>query len=113
MNWNKLENLAQIEEIKAISEEKSVMIFKHSTRCSISSMALNRLMRNWKETDQEIIVPFYLDLISYRDISNQIATEFGVYHESPQVIIINKGKAIYQNSHMGINYADIIDHAEK
>lgn len=110
MNWHKLDNLAQIEEIKLISQDKPVMIFKHSTRCSISSMALNRLMRNWKETDQEKIVPFYLDLISYRDISNQIAAEFGVYHESPQVIIIKNGKALYHNSHMGINYPDIINH---
>jgi bacillithiol system protein YtxJ len=108
MNWNKLETLSQLDEIKNKSEEKPVLIFKHSTRCSVSSMAWDRLMRNWKKEDSEKVIPYYLDLIRHRDISNQIEREFNVYHESPQVIIVKSGKAVYDNSHMGISYADIM-----
>jgi bacillithiol system protein YtxJ len=108
MDWNKLESLSQLDEIKQLSEDKPVLIFKHSTRCSVSSMAWDRLKRNWKKEDFEKITPYFLDLIRHRDISNQIASDFGVYHESPQVILVKDGIAVYDNSHMGISYGDIM-----
>lgn len=108
MDWNILENLSQLEEIKQKSGEKPVLIFKHSTRCSVSGMAWDRLKRNWKKEDSEKVTPYFLDLIRHREISNQIEKEFSVYHESPQVIIVKSGKAVYDNSHMGISYADIM-----
>jgi bacillithiol system protein YtxJ len=108
MEWIKIENKGQLEEIKEKSTERAVLIFKHSTRCSISGMALDRLRRNWKVEDFEKVTPYYLDLISNRDLSNQIAQEFNVYHQSPQIILIKAGKAIYDSSHMGINYPDIM-----
>jgi bacillithiol system protein YtxJ len=108
MDWNLLENLSQLDEIKEKSGEKPVLIFKHSSRCSVSSMAWDRLKRNWKKEDLEKVTPYFLDLIRYRDLSNQIEKEFNVYHESPQVILVKEGKAIYDNSHMGISYGDIM-----
>lgn len=108
MDWNILENLAQLDEIKQKSGEKPVLIFKHSTRCSVSGMAWDRLKRNWKKEDSEKVTPYFLDLIRHRDVSNQIEKEFSVYHESPQIIIVKSGKAVYNNSHMGINYGDIM-----
>lgn len=108
MDWNILENLSQLEEIKQKSGDKPVLIFKHSTRCSISGMAWDRLKRNWKKEDSEKVTPYFLDLIRHREISNQVEKEFSVYHESPQVIIVKSGKAVYDNSHMGISYADIM-----
>lgn len=107
MNWKKLTNSSQLEEIKALSKEKPVLIFKHSTRCSISSMSLDRLLRNWKQGDEEKVEPYYLDLITFRALSDQIEDEFGVEHASPQVILVKDGKAIYDNSHFGISYAEI------
>lgn len=108
MNWNRLESINQLAEIKEKSQEKPVLIFKHSTRCSISSMVWDRLKRNWKAEDFDKVEPFFLDLIAHRDISNTIAQEFDVYHESPQIIVVKDGKAVYDTSHMGINYADIM-----
>lgn len=108
MDWIKLEHLSQLEEIKALSKFRPVLIFKHSTRCSISSMAWDRLRRNWKQEDFEKVQPFFLDLLSYREISDQIESQFRVYHESPQVILLQDGEAIYDNSHLGINYKDIM-----
>lgn len=108
MNWKKLTESTQIAEIKELSKSKPVLIFKHSTRCSVSSMSLDRLLRNWKTEDGEKVVPFFLDLIAYRALSDQVEGEFGVPHESPQVIIIRNGIAVYDNSHFGISYPEIM-----
>jgi bacillithiol system protein YtxJ len=108
MNWNKLTQTEQIAEIKALSESTPVLIFKHSTRCSVSSMSLDRLLRKWKNGDEEKVVPYFLDLIAYRELSNLVAQGFGVPHESPQVIIIKNGAAIYNDSHFTISYPEIM-----
>jgi bacillithiol system protein YtxJ len=108
MNWNKLTNAAQIQEIKALSVTKPVLIFKHSTRCSVSSMSLDRLMRNWKTDDEAKVVPYFLDLIANRSLSNQIEEEFNIPHESPQVILIRNGQSVYDTSHYGISYPEIM-----
>ncbi|MBN7810131.1 bacillithiol system redox-active protein YtxJ [Algoriphagus sp. H41] len=108
MNWKKLTEATQIAEIKELSNTKPVLIFKHSTRCSVSSMSLDRLLRNWKTEDGEKVIPYFLDLISFRNLSNQIEAEFGVPHESPQVIIVRDGQAVYDNSHFGISYPEIM-----
>ena len=107
MNWNELTELSQLEQIKNESNQQPVLIFKHSTRCSISSMALDRLERSWNPEELEGLKPYYLNLIDYRPISNQVAEVFGVDHESPQILIVSDGKCIYHNSHMGISYHEV------
>jgi bacillithiol system protein YtxJ len=110
MEWNKLNELEQLEEINKASFEAPVMIFKHSTRCSISSSALNRVERNWNNEQDDIKVkPYYLDLISYRNVSNEIAKKWNIEHQSPQVLIIKNGTCIYTETHMAINYDEIIN----
>lgn len=102
INWERLESLDQLNVIKEESKTQPILIFKHSTRCSISSMALSRLEREWNsELDQ--LKAYYLDLITFRQISNTIENAFGVYHESPQVLIIKNGECIYDASHMSIS----------
>jgi bacillithiol system protein YtxJ len=107
MNWNKLSTIDQLEEIVRESDQKPVLIFKHSTRCSVSSTSLNRLERNWNQEELGQIKPYYLDLISFRDISSAIAQKFNVEHESPQVLIIKDGKSIFDRSHLEIDYISI------
>ncbi|WP_428656773.1 bacillithiol system redox-active protein YtxJ [Runella sp.] len=104
MNWNKLNDSAQLEEIKKESHQYPVLILKHSTRCSISSATLGRLERNWKQDEVGDLKPYFLDLIAYRSVSNQIAQEFGVEHESPQAIVIRNGESVYDTSHFDITF---------
>lgn len=113
MLWHALTDLSQLELIKKTSEEQSgqprtVLIFKHSTRCGISSMVLNRLESKWKDTDS--VSCYYLDLLQHRDISNAIAAQFGVEHQSPQVLLIQNGRCIYHQSQTGITVNDILEH---
>jgi bacillithiol system protein YtxJ len=105
MNWNSLTSLAQLDELETVSFQKPVLIFKHSTRCSISSGALNRLERQAESSLP--FIPYFLDLISFREISNRIAEKFGVEHQSPQVLLIKNGQCVYHESHMGINYHEL------
>jgi bacillithiol system protein YtxJ len=106
MNWKQLNTLNQLEEIVAQSATSPVVIFKHSTSCSISKMALGRLERSWNN-DEVASEAYFLDLIANRDISNSIAQKFNVMHESPQLIVVHKGTAVYDESHMGISYSDL------
>jgi bacillithiol system protein YtxJ len=103
-NWQILDNLLQIESIKSDSFQNPIAIFKHSTRCSISSVALNRLERAGLPST---ITWFYLDLLKHREISNSLAEIFAVYHESPQILLIKNGECIYDNSHNGINIDEL------
>ena len=107
MNWIELTTVKQLEQIKNESQEKPVLIFKHSTRCSTSRMSLDRLERHWNSKEMKDIKPYFLDLISYREISNLIAAQFNVLHESPQVLIIWKGKSVLDLSHFEIDYQQI------
>lgn len=110
MEWNKLTAIDQLEEINKKSFDTTVMIFKHSTRCSISSSALNRVERNWNNQQDDVKVkPYFLDLIAHRNISNEIAKKWNVEHQSPQVLVIKNGECIYAETHMGINYHEIIN----
>ncbi|WP_017497090.1 bacillithiol system redox-active protein YtxJ [Flavobacterium sp. WG21] len=101
VNWTQLTDVAQLMEIEAISNEKPVVIFKHSTRCSISRMALKQFEREYAL--ENTVGAYFLDLIAYRDVSNEIASRFNVYHESPQLILIRNGKAVYDVSHSDID----------
>lgn len=109
MEWKLLTAFEQIDHIINESFSKPIVIFKHSTRCSISHMAKARLER---ESPPPNIDFYYLDLINYRDISNQLASKFSVHHESPQILLISKGECVYDESHSGIDMNDIIDQIE-
>jgi bacillithiol system protein YtxJ len=108
MIWTELRTQAQLELIQEESKTKSILIFKHSRRCSISQAALNRLERKWKAEETAHIKPYFLDLISFRETSEIIAREFDVDHESPQVLIIENGEAVYDLSHFDIDYDKIL-----
>lgn len=104
MNWHNLDSLQKLEEVR---EKPLALIFKHSTRCSISAAALDRLERKWNKEEMQVIEPYLLDLLRYREISNQIVEKFGVEHQSPQVLLLQEGQCIYHNSHYGIDYEEI------
>jgi len=109
MDWIQLTGEQQLDEIVEKSADKPQVIFKHSTRCSISSVAMQRLNKGKLPEDIDF---YHLDLLSYRNVSNKIAQKFGVNHESPQVLIIKNGQCIYDESHLGISLDDITEQAQ-
>lgn len=111
--WKDLRSVDQLNEIKEKSQEKAVVLFKHSTRCSISSMVLSRLQREWKAEEMTDVDFYFLDLIAHRDISNKIAQEFDVVHQSPQIIVVKNGEVAYHDSHNGISYNSLKSHLIK
>lgn len=96
MKWTLLENQQQLEEIK--SSTQISLIFKHSTRCSISMMVKKRFELDWEALPENIDL-YFLDLLRFREISNAIAEDFSVYHQSPQLLLIKDGECIYETTH--------------
>jgi bacillithiol system protein YtxJ len=107
-NWVLLSEEKQLKEIFEESKTKLVVIFKHSTRCGISRGVFSQFE---KATDSKIenVAFYYLDLLKYRTISNEIASVFNVYHQSPQVLLINNGEVVAHNSHYDIISSLAID----
>ena len=83
------------------------MIFKHSRACSTSSMVISRLERKWNTQEMGHVQTYFLDLLSYRQISNAISDQFRIRHESPQVLVIRDGEAVYNGSHFEIDYSSV------
>jgi bacillithiol system protein YtxJ len=106
MNWKEFKEESELEAIKKLSIDKPQVIFKHSTRCSISTMAKSRLER---ATEPDGIDFYYLDLIAHRNISNKIANDFDVEHASPQILVIKNGECVYDESHNAINMDEIVE----
>lgn len=102
MAWIKINAPEVFEKLIANSGQSPQFIFKHSTRCAISAMALNRLQETSKKNDIYII-----DVINNRDISNAVAQKLDVTHQSPQLLVVNEGVCKYHVSHMQIS-SDII-----
>lgn len=98
--WKHLNHEDQIRTIVEASKESPQLIFKHSTRCSISSMAKTRLEREW---NLENVEPWHLDLIAFRSVSNAIASLLGVHHESPQAILLKDGVVVHVSTHSAIS----------
>lgn len=107
INWIPLQSVEQLDEMVVISDQKPALIFKHSTRCSISRFALKQFENEYALEDR--VDAYFLDLLEYRDISNEIASRFGVYHQSPQLLLIKNGQSLYDASHDAIDAGDLVN----
>ena len=104
--WLPLTQPEQLTELAKASHEQPVLIFKHSTTCSISAAAKGKIERQWADSGLNLPI-YYLDLLRFRPISAQIAEQFGVQHQSPQLLLIKGGECAYDASHMGIRLSDV------
>lgn len=100
--WHPLTRLEQLDEIEEESRKKTIAIFKHSTRCGISRMVLNKFEKAYPFEDEDNVKLYFLDLLSNREISNKIAERFDVRHESPQLIVLKNGEVVHHASHQSI-----------
>ncbi len=108
LKWNFVTSPQEVEAIVERSRELPCLIFKHSTRCSISSIAKFRLENEWNFGEQDVAI-YFVDLIAYRPVSQQVADTFQVEHESPQVLLIKDGRCIYHASHLDITVPTLAD----
>lgn len=106
VKWIPLTDVSQLDEIVENSKDKTIGIFKHSTRCSISRFALKQFENEYDL--EEKVALYFLDLLNHRDVSNEIANRFQVIHQSPQLIVIKNGVAVYDASHSDIQ-AEVLE----
>lgn len=101
MDWQKLESPEAVENIK--SNDDYVLIYKHSYRCEICHKALDRIENQWDNFPyKNSVTPHFINVITEREISNKVASEFNVPHKSPQLLLIKGGKVIHDASHGGV-----------
>ena len=105
MHWNELTSIDQLELLEIQSQIQPVLIFKHSTRCSISRFALKQFENEFDLQDK--IAPYFLDLLNHRDISNEIAFQFNVQHQSPQILLLKNRVVVYHTSHENIDATEL------
>lgn len=106
MEWKILNHPDQLDEITVLSYQLPQYIFKHSTRCSISTVAKNRLEKGVVENTKI----YYLDLLAYRSISNEVSARWNIVHQSPQLLRIESGICTYHESHLEINPEEIVSY---
>ena len=111
INWIPITSPEQIREIQERSKEIPCLIFKHSTSCSISALARHRLENAWDLNDNQVEV-YFLNILRYRAISNQLAEDYEVWHESPQILLIRDEKCHYHSSHLDISVNQIKEQLE-
>jgi len=100
LNWNEIQTLEELKKAYHSTEEKAALFFKHSTRCGISKMVLNRFESEW-ENDENYTL-YFIDLLAHRNVSDTLSEWSGVKHQSPQVIVIKNEAVVYDASHNGI-----------
>jgi len=105
--WNRLTSVDQLETIIEESNSKPIAIFKHSTRCGVSSMTFRQFENNFNIENEKVKL-YFLDLIAFRELSNEIAIRFQVMHQSPQLIVLRNGNTVHHSSHYSID-ADLLD----
>jgi bacillithiol system protein YtxJ len=103
--WQVLTEVTQLAEIEKQSQTKTQVIFKHSTTCGISKMAMKQFVSAYN-LDANLDL-HYIDLLNYREVSNETGHKFQVIHQSPQLLIIKNGVAVANASHGGISDLDL------
>ena len=104
--WIPLNDMQQLNHIEEKSKTKTQVIFKHSTRCVISRMVINQFVDNYSLTEKDLDL-YYLDLLDFRDVSNEVGYKFQVVHQSPQLLVIKNGVVVTHESHGAINGIDL------
>ena len=106
INWIPFNSLHQLEEIKELSKQETILIFKHSTRCGISRMVIKMFEKQFDESMKDLKV-YYLDILNFREISNEVGYTFQVLHQSPQLLVIPNETAMAHASHYDITTLDV------
>lgn len=110
MEWNQLADQDQLKEIGELSQQRPVLIYKHSTRCSLSSMVKERLEEDW-DLDSKSMPVYFLDILANRQLSSQVADYFNVQHQSPQILLIKNNECVFHTSHLAIQVGKIKEKA--
>jgi bacillithiol system protein YtxJ len=108
-NWILLTTKEQLQQSLQHSHDRVQVYFKHSTRCIISKMVLKNFEEQWSDLPDNVDLLF-IDLLQFRELSNSLAEQLHVKHESPQVIVVRDGKTVYHASHDSIHTQDVAQH---
>jgi bacillithiol system protein YtxJ len=99
-NFFRIDDRATLDNLLSDSKQKTVLVFKHSNACPISA----RAYREMQKLEDEVNL---LEIQAVPDLSREVESLTGVTHESPQVILLRDGKAVWNASHFDVNAASV------
>jgi bacillithiol system protein YtxJ len=105
MALERISDMQVLEQVIATSNEKPLLILKHSTTCPISARAY-QVVEEWSQ--QHDVAAYLVYVIEDRSISNEISARFAIKHESPQVLLIQNEQVHYHTSHFGIKKNNLL-----
>jgi bacillithiol system protein YtxJ len=111
MNWTEITSANQLDRLNDESKVQAVLIYKHSNRCHICTSVLDDIERQWLPSYDTSLKPYFLDVIRNRDLSQAVSEQYGIVHESPQALVIIKGKCVFHRSHFQINLDELLEKA--
>ncbi len=91
------------------STEKLVLLFKHSTSCPVSAEAYQEFRSFVEKHTSDPYEYGLVKVIESRPVSNKIAEELDVKHQSPQLIVIKDNAVRWHDSHWRITEAKIAE----
>ncbi len=97
-----------VEQFNEISQEKAkFLLFKHSLTCPVSQEAFHEFEAFMAENDD--VEAYYLYVQEARPLSNYVAEQYGVKHESPQALLFEKNTVKWNDSHWRITKATLTE----
>lgn len=112
IEWTDIIDVSQLDTIEDVSKSVPVLIFKYSTRCNLSTFMLKKFEKKF-DFEEGSVLPYFLDLRAYMDISDEITTRYGVAHESPQIILLKNGRVVYYANHEHIKFEELKERVTK
>jgi bacillithiol system protein YtxJ len=104
--WIALTTIEQLDGILKNSKKRPQIIFKYSIRCGISRVVLKEFERD-NQVLENYFDFYFNDLLKFRNVSNHIASQFNIRHQSPQLMVIKNREVISHSSHGSINDVDL------
>ncbi|WP_445665685.1 bacillithiol system redox-active protein YtxJ [Fodinibius sp. AD559] len=109
--WEMISDASQVDSVVEASKEKPQLIYKHSHRCSVCFVAKGDLEMA-SDNIKEHADMHFVNVVRSRDASNKIASDLDVRHESPQAILVDDGKVVWDGSHGSIDTDAILEYFE-
>jgi bacillithiol system protein YtxJ len=97
-NFFRIDDRATLDGLISDSKQKTILVFKHSNACGISARAFRELEKLEGQVN-------LLEVQAVPDLSREVESLTGVRHETPQVILLRDGKAVWNASHFDVTVA--------
>ncbi len=96
-----IHGVEELDRALAGSVERPLLLFKHSYACGTSAEALDELLAHVDGSRHDVRYAM-VTVQTHRDVSNAVAAQLGIRHETPQALLIRSGRVVWSASHFRV-----------